>query len=96
MAGDTFRRGAQTGFGVGAVTSHAVILCGQKNVRAHGAAVGELVTCVALRSFYGHMFGMVEIRLQHPAVDQDWLNDSGSAYRGRGDFMTIRAPGEVR
>jgi hypothetical protein len=95
VAGDAIRRGAQSGFRLRAVTFNTAFLDRHQNVRTLAARARQLMTGFATDAFYCHVFGVIEIRLQHPAVDQNRLGNCGSAECGGLNLMAIGTPGEV-
>src|SRR5438067_1747044 len=95
MAGNAFRRGTQSWFGVWTVAFYTALLYRKQNVGTLTAAARQLVTRFALHSFHRHMFGVVEIRRQHPAIDQNWFGDGRRAHRCRGYLVTVSAPGKI-
>ena len=48
-----------------------------------------------LRDRIDLMFGVIEIRLRHPAIDQDRFCDYGGSLRDSFHFMTKRAAGKI-
>ena len=41
------------------------------------------------------MFGVIEIRPRHPAIDEDWFRDRRNAIRRGFHFMAERAAGKI-
>ena len=41
------------------------------------------------------VLGVIEIRLRHPTLDQNWFGDCRDSIRGGFHFMTKRAAGEI-
>ena len=95
VAGDAFRGGPESWLSPRAVTFQATVLHRQQNIGALGAATRNLMAGLAVRSSDRDMFGVIEIGLEHPAIDQDWLCDLGSADRGWFNVMAVGAAGKV-
>ena len=75
-----------------AVTGYAIGLRGHQNIGSI-TALHRVVTIIAL---HAGVFGVVEVRLRHPAIDQKWL---GNCRRGVGHCLYVvakRAAREIR